>query len=75
MDDAKKSRGRVRTEVGAKRLRAFLDGQVVVDTVRPLFVCEAPYYPTYYVPAADVVATWMASPPHRSRLRDCWRVG
>jgi uncharacterized protein (DUF427 family) len=57
MDDATKSRGRVRTEVGAKRLRAFLDGQVVVDTVRPLFVWEAPYYPTYYVPAADIVAT------------------
>ena len=49
-------RGRVRTEPSAKRLRAFLGGQVVLDTTRPLLVWEIPYYPTYYVPAADLVA-------------------
>jgi uncharacterized protein (DUF427 family) len=49
-------RGRVRVEPGAKRVRAFLGGEVVVDTVHPLLVWEAPYYPTYYVPAADVAA-------------------
>jgi uncharacterized protein (DUF427 family) len=46
----------VRVEPGHKRVRAFLDGQLVVDTVRPLLVWEVPYYPAYYVPAADVVA-------------------
>ena len=49
-------RGRVRTEPGAKRLRAFLGGQLVLDTTRPLLVWEIPYYPVYYVPAADLVA-------------------
>ncbi len=53
---ATEQRGRVRVEPGAKRVRAFLGGEVVVDTVHPLLVWEAPYYPTYYVPAADVAA-------------------
>jgi len=33
----------------------MLGGVVVADTGRPLLVWENPYYPTYYVPAADVV--------------------
>jgi uncharacterized protein (DUF427 family) len=61
MTDAKDTRGRVRVEVGAKRLRAFLEGQLVVDTIRPMYVWEIPYYPTYYVPAEDVVATLVAT--------------
>jgi uncharacterized protein (DUF427 family) len=47
-------RGRVRVEDGAKRVRAYLGGELVVDTVRPKLVWEIPYYPAYYVPAADV---------------------
>ena len=49
-------RGRVRVEPGAKRVRAFLGGEPVADTSRPMLVWEAPYYPTYYVPLADVRA-------------------
>lgn len=49
-------RGRVRVAHGAKRVRAFLGGQVVADTVHPLLVWEVPYYPTYYFPRADVVS-------------------
>ena len=37
-------------------MRAYLDGHVVADTVHPLLVWEVPYYPTYYLPATDVVA-------------------
>jgi uncharacterized protein (DUF427 family) len=47
-------RGRVRVEQGTKRLRAYLGGELVADTIRPLLVWEKPYYPTYYFPAADV---------------------
>jgi uncharacterized protein (DUF427 family) len=50
------SRGRVRVETGAKRIRAFLDGQLVADTIHPLLVWEVPYAPTYYLPAGDVRA-------------------
>ena len=48
------TRGRVRVEQGAKRIRAYLGGELVADTTRPLLVWEKPYYPTYYVPADDV---------------------
>jgi uncharacterized protein (DUF427 family) len=54
--DAKTSRGRIRLEPGAKRVRAFLGGEVVADTARPVLVWEVPYYPTYYFPLADMRA-------------------
>jgi uncharacterized protein (DUF427 family) len=46
----------VRVEHGTKRIRAYLGGEVVADTTRPLLVWEKPYYPTYYFPADDVRA-------------------
>ena len=49
-----RTRGSVRIESGAKRVRAYLGGDAVVDTIRPVLVWEVPYYPTYYFPAADV---------------------
>jgi uncharacterized protein (DUF427 family) len=49
-------RGRVRVEQGAKRIRAYLGGELVADTTRPLLVWEKPQYPTYYIPLADVRA-------------------
>ncbi len=47
-------RGRVRVEQSRKRVRIMLGGVVVADTRRPLLVWEGPYYPTYYIPQADV---------------------
>jgi uncharacterized protein (DUF427 family) len=49
-------RGRIRIEPGAKRVRAYLGGEVVADTVHPMLVWEIPYYPAYYFPVADVRA-------------------
>ncbi len=49
-------RGRVRIEPSAKRVRVLLGGELVADTTNPLLVWEIPYYPTYYLPVADVVA-------------------
>jgi uncharacterized protein (DUF427 family) len=46
--------GRVRVEQGAKRVRAYLGGEVVADTIRPRLVWEVPSYPAYYFPVADV---------------------
>jgi uncharacterized protein (DUF427 family) len=48
------TRGRIRIEPGTKRIRAYLGGELVADTTRPLLVWEVPYYPTYYFPLADV---------------------
>ena len=53
---AEANRGRVRTEPGHKRVRAYLEGEPVVDTRSALLVWEVPYYPAYYVPLADVRA-------------------
>jgi uncharacterized protein (DUF427 family) len=54
-------RGRVRVERGHKRVRAYLAGEVVADTTRPLLVWEVPYYPAYYFPTADVRAGLVAT--------------
>jgi uncharacterized protein (DUF427 family) len=51
---ASKARGRIRVEPGAKRVRAYLGGEAVADTTRPVLVWEKPYYPAYYFPVADV---------------------
>jgi uncharacterized protein (DUF427 family) len=45
---------KVRVERGHKRVRAYLGGKPVVDTVRPLLVWEHPHYPAYYLPLDDV---------------------
>jgi len=50
----------VRVERGAKRVRAYLGGVVVVDSIAPLLVWEVPYYPTYYFPESDVRADLVA---------------
>src|SRR4051794_41053925 len=51
-----RARGRIRIEPGAKRVRAYLGGEVVADTTNPVLVWEIPYYPAYYFPADDVRA-------------------
>jgi uncharacterized protein (DUF427 family) len=69
---ARPARGRVRIETGAKRIRAYLGGEVVADTTTPLLVWERPYYPTYYFPRTDVAAELIPAPdgaPVRSRSR------
>jgi len=52
----KSHRGAVRIEPGRKRVRSYLNGELVADTRTPYLVWEVPYYPSYYVPAADVRA-------------------
>ena len=44
----------VKVERGAKRVRAVLAGETVVDTISPLLVWEKPYYPTYYFDLDDL---------------------
>jgi uncharacterized protein (DUF427 family) len=51
----------IRVETGRKRVRAYLDGQLVADTRSPLLVWERPHYPVYYLPAGDVRAELIGS--------------
>jgi uncharacterized protein (DUF427 family) len=51
----------VRVERSQKRVRTYLAGELVADTTQPLLVWEIPYYPIYYIPAADVRASLVAT--------------
>jgi uncharacterized protein (DUF427 family) len=50
-----------RIEPCHKRVRCYLDGQLVADTIHPVLVWEGPHYPAYYLPAADVRAELVPS--------------
>jgi uncharacterized protein (DUF427 family) len=56
METESTTRGRVRVEPTAKRVRALLAGAAVLDTCEARLVWENPYYPAYYVPRRDVLA-------------------
>jgi uncharacterized protein (DUF427 family) len=51
-----KTRGTVRVEPSAKRVRVYLGGRLAAGTRHPSLVWEIPYYPAYYFPASDVSA-------------------
>jgi uncharacterized protein (DUF427 family) len=57
--ETSKPHGRIRIETGAKRVRAYLGGEVVADTTRPVLVWEVPYHSTNYFPLADVRAEFL----------------
>jgi uncharacterized protein (DUF427 family) len=59
----------VRVERADRRVRVLLGGLVVADTTAPRLVWERPYYPTYYLPAADVRTDLLVDTgeAHRSR--------
>ncbi len=48
--------GGVRFERSPKRVRAYLAGELVADTVNAMLVWDHPGYPSYYLPLADVRA-------------------
>lgn len=48
------ARGRV--EPAPRRVRGYIDDELVFDTVSARYVWEFPYYPQYYIPFADVRA-------------------
>jgi uncharacterized protein (DUF427 family) len=52
-----------RIEPCHKRVRCYLAGQLVADTIHPVLVWEGPHYPVYYLPAADIRAELVPSGP------------
>ncbi len=44
----------VRLEPNHRRLRVFVDGVVIADTVRSIYLFEVDHLPVYYFPKADV---------------------
>ena len=57
----------------ARRVRAVLGGQVVMDTTRALYLWEWPFYPQFLIPAQDVDAAALIDeqqhPPREPRHR------
>jgi uncharacterized protein (DUF427 family) len=51
---AEKAPERIHIEQSAKRVRGYLGGEAVVDTVQARLVWENPSYPAYYFPVEDV---------------------
>lgn len=47
-------KSRLKVEPTAKRVRTYFGGLKIADTTKALLVWESPYYPTYYLPLADV---------------------
>jgi uncharacterized protein (DUF427 family) len=58
-------RTRVRVEQSGRRVRAFLDGHVVADTLRPVLVWEGTHFLAYYIPVEDIRAELVEDGPGR----------
>ncbi len=52
-----------------RRIRAVLDGRVVIDTTAARYVWEWPYYPQYYIPFADFAPDVLVDEGHEEHLR------
>lgn len=52
-----------------RRIRAVLGNRVVIDTTEALYMWEVPYYPQYYVPMADIEASFLVDEQHEEHLQ------
>ncbi|SCF04553.1 Uncharacterized conserved protein, DUF427 family [Micromonospora coriariae] len=58
-----------RVEAVPRRIRAYLAGELVLDTRRARYVWEWPLYPQYYIPAADVNRSLLIDEHRTERVR------
>lgn len=61
------TRGRV--EPAPQRVRGYLDGELVFDTVSARYVWEIPYYPQYYIPFTDVRTDRLRDEQHAQKVQ------
>jgi len=57
----------VKIEHCAKRVRVYLGGKIIVDSIRSKLVWEVPNYPAYYFPMADVSMNCILESDHSDR--------
>ena len=57
----------VKIEHCAKRVRVYLGGKIIVDSIRSKLVWEVPHYPAYYFPMADVSMDCLLESDHTDR--------
>lgn len=60
-----------------RRIRAEFGGQIVIDTIRALYLWEWPYYPQFLIPSGDVDPAALVDEhrPHRLSRGSATRVG
>ena len=51
-----------------RRIRAVLNGRVVVDTISALYVWEWSHYPQYYIPVGDIDPVMLVYEQHEQKL-------
>ena len=51
-----------------RRIRAVLNGRVVVDTISALYVWEWSHYPQYYIPVGDIDPAMLVDEQHEQKL-------
>ena len=51
-----------------RRIRAVLDGHIVVDTTSALYVWEWSHYPQYYIPVDDIDHAMLLDEQHEQKL-------
>jgi uncharacterized protein (DUF427 family) len=68
-DFPKMAAERGRVEPAPRRVRAHLNGALVLDTTRARYVWEVPYYPQYYVPIEDVMPGVLVEEDREQRLQ------
>src|SRR6202007_2870210 len=56
------------TAPAPRRIRAVLNGRVVLDTTSALYVWEWEHYPQYYIPVTDVDAAVLVDEQHEQKL-------
>ncbi len=61
------TRGRI--EPAPRRVRGYLDDDLVFDTTAARYVWEVPYYPQYYIPLADVRAEFLRDEDHPQKVQ------
>ena len=61
------ARGRI--EPAPRRVRGYLDDDLVFDTTAARYVWEVPYYPQYYIPLADVRAEFLQDDDHPQKVQ------
>lgn len=67
---AARSQENVRILDGSKRVRTYLGGELIADTLHPKLVWELPYYPAYYFPEGDVRVDWLTPNGRTERSSD-----
>lgn len=61
--------GRGHVEPAPRRVRGYVDGQVVFDTENAKYVWENAFYPAYYIPIADVRRELLIDEGHHQKVQ------